>query len=244
MLLQAEMLLMAMAISLYLYDSALLLYVNEGIVSPAGPGRWLVRFGSRRVRLLNKELFIPHPLLPHRPLFRLDWRCPSKASAGPCDWAAMRTALKPLAPMVWAMAFALFLLLPLGLFTRLGDPLAIAALLVLYLNMLAALAWLWLKRGALGIAGKRLALLSFESLVCCPLGLNIVRKISLELRVDQDLVIAARRLQTAEEWNATRAELIARLDEEMGDEADDPARLAVLRLSRQQLVEGEASCPA
>jgi len=244
MLLQAEMLLMAMAISLYLYDSALLLYVNEGIVTPARGRRWLVRFGCARVRLLNRELLVAHPLLPHRPLFRLDWRFPPKTSAAACDWAALGAALKPLAPMVWGMALALFVLLPLGLFTRLGDPLSIGALVVLYLNLLAALAWLWLKKAALGIPARRLALLSFESLVCCPLGLNIVRKISLGVRVDEDLVVAARRLQAPQDWNATRAALIARLDEEIGDEADDPARLAVLRLSRQQLLERGLPCCA
>ena len=243
MLLQAELLLMALAIGLYLYDSALLLYVNEAVVMPARGGRWLVRFGCARVRLLNRELLVPHPLLPHRPLFRLDWRFPSKTAAS-CDWAALRAALRPLAPMVWGMALALFVLLPLGLFTRAGDPLAIAALVVLYLNLLAALAWLWLKKAGLGIPGRRLALLSFESLVCCPLGLNIVRKISLSLRVEEDLVVAARRLQAAQDWSETCAELIARLEEEMSDEAEDAARLAVLRMSRQQLLDGEAPCPA
>lgn len=244
MLLQAEILLMAMAIGLYLYDCALLLYVNEGVVTPARGGRWLVRFGCGRVRLLGRELLVAHPLLPHRPLFRLDWRFPPKSAAAPGDWAALGAALRPLAPMVWGMALALFVLLPLGLFTRAGDPLAIAALVVLYLNLLAALAWLWLRKTDLGIPGRRLALLSFESLVCCPLGLNIVRKISLSLRVEEDLVVAARRLQAAQDWSETCAELIARLEEEMSDEAEDTARLAVLRMSRQQLLDGEAPCPA
>lgn len=244
MLHQSEMLLMVVATSLYLYDSALLLYVDEGVVISAGGSRWLVAFGSSRVRLLRKELLVPHPMLPHRPMFRLSWRVPCGSPVAGGNWTTCATLLNPLAPMVWAMGLALFLLLPLGLFTRLGHPLSIAAVLVLYLNLLAALAWLWLKRAALGISAKRLALLSFESLACCPLAVNLVRKVSLEVRVEEDLVIAARRLQRPQDWKATRAELIARLDEELDYEEEDSARSAVLKQSRKQLLEGRSSCLA
>ena len=71
--LQEEVLLMILVVALYLYDSMALLYCNEGILVPTSNG-WKVRFGFREPKIRGKELFIPAPWLPHRPMFRLAWQ--------------------------------------------------------------------------------------------------------------------------------------------------------------------------
>ena len=244
MLLEAEALLMALAIGLYFFDSALLLYFDEGIVLPAGRGRWLVRFGSNNVRLMGKDLFLPNPLTPHRPLYRLSWRVPALPAAADGEWAQRRALFRGLTLPVWGVALALFVLLPLGLFSRLGTPVLLAAVVLLYLSILAALSWLAFHRARLPLPAKTLVLLAFECLVCPPFALNLVRTVSLAMPVAEDLAVAARRLQAPADWNATRLELIQRLEEEIDGEEEDSERAALLARSRRRLMEEGTSCPA
>lgn len=236
MLVEAELALMACAAGLYLYDSACLLYCNEGVVSPKGRDGWVVRFGST-LRLRGKELFVPSPLAPHRPTFRLTWDPDQAARASDPEWVSLRGALRPLAPLVWGMALALFVLLPLGFFTRLGDGMLLAAVAILYLNIFAALGWLAFARRRLGIAGRRLAAFAFESLVCSPFAINLVRKVSAEMTVREDLVDAARRLQAPGDWDRSRLQFISRIEEELEAEDEESARAALLRRRREDLLQ-------
>src|SRR5688500_14558936 len=104
MLPQAEELLMLLTIGLYLYESALLLHINEGVVAPTRGGSWRVRFGSSHLSFRGKELYVPPPFLPHRPEFRLLWGLPSKSMEAHSVWEARRDLFKALGPLVWAMA--------------------------------------------------------------------------------------------------------------------------------------------
>jgi hypothetical protein len=237
-MLQAEIALMLAVAGLYLYDSAFLLYGNEGVVSATGRNGWAVRFGSA-IQLCGRNLFIPSPLLAHRPIFRLMWKEEVSAAAVDRDWTERRALFEPLAPLVWGMLASLFVLLPLGLFTRLGDAMVLAAVALLYLNILALLGWLAFKRAAFGVTGRRLAALAFEALVCSPFALNLVRKISAEMSVHEDLIHAARRLQKAEDWDASRKQIIARIDEELDfDEGAESTRAIALKTLKEQLVRG------
>lgn len=241
MSLPAEVLLMAIAIGLYLYDSAIMLYINEGILTPRGRG-WSVGFGSNKARLKGMEVFLPHPLLPHRPLFRLAWQFQCNAKEADGNWTTRSALFGPLVPMVWGMALAVFVLLPLGLFSRLGERMLLAAIVLLYLCIVAALLWLGFNRTRFGLSGRRFAGLAFESLLCSPFALNLIRKISAAMPVEEDLVNAARRLQRPGDWNATRIEFIARLDEEIEDEDQDSGRAAVLKDYRQKLIDEQTAC--
>ena len=243
MLLESEALLMAAAIGLYLYDSSLLLYVNEGILIPRGKQAWVVAFGSDRARIMGKEVFVPNPLLPHRPLFRLSWKFEGIPTLSEGDWTLRRHTFGPLVPMVWGMAIALFAFLPLGLFTRLGERMILVAILLLYLNIVFALLWLWLNRARFDLPGRRFAGLAFELLACSPFAVNLIRKISVGMSVDEDLVSAACRLQNSDDWHTTRMEMMARLDEEIEGEEDDSKRALILKEHRRKLSERNATCP-
>ncbi len=239
MVLQAEWTLMALAAALYAWDSALLLYANEGLLAPRDRDRWALHLGST-LRLAGRELYLPSPLTLHRPLFRLAWSFEAPAG-GDARWSERRAAYRPLAPFVWAMAAALFVLLPLGLFSRLGEPMLIAALALLYLNIVAALAWTALRARSLGIAPRRLAAIAFELLVCPPFALNLVRRLSLEVPVGEDLVAAARRLQAPADWPASRALFAARLEDALLDEAEGSPRAAALGRYRSLLLAEEGT---
>lgn len=240
---QAEAALMLVALGLYLYDSALLLHINEGVISPRRGGRWRLRFGSSHLSFRGKELYLPSPFLPHRPGFRLLWHLRPGAMDASAAWEARRKLFRPVAPLVWAMGCALFVLLPLGLFSFFGDWILLLAVGVLYAGIAGALLWLGMKRKELGLSARRLGSLAFELVACPPFAVNVVRRLSVEMPLDADLLAAARQLQGPEDWEATRGELIARLDEQIDAEDEDSERSALLKASRKRLAE-EIPCPA
>lgn len=235
-MLQEEILLFACAAGLYLYDSALLLYYNEGVVMPRADGRWAVRFGST-VRMRGRELFVPSPFLPHRTVFRLAWELGEAKAGGDPKWTERRDSFRPLEPLVWGMALALFVLLPLALFMHLGDGALLMAIALLYLNILAAVGWLAYKRASFGLTGRRLLSLAFEAIVCAPFALNLIRKLSSEIPVGEDLVHAARRLQSPRDWEESRRAFVARIEEELESEEEASARARALQAHRQKLLD-------
>jgi hypothetical protein len=236
-ILQAELALVLVAAGLYLYDSAMLLHGDEGVVIGERK-RWAVKFGSG-ILIRGRNLFLPSPLLPHQPIFRLVWRAerPAEPSSGQA-WGERRRLFAPFAPLVWGMFVSIFVLLPIGLFTRLGEAMVLAAIALLYLNIVALLCWLALRRGALGLSRARLAMLSFESLVCSPFALNLVRKISAAMPVEDDLIRVARRLQSVDDWALSRAQVIARIDEELDFEALESKRAGALKALKAELGKG------
>lgn len=237
MISQDEVLLMAVIIGLYLYDSALLLYRNQGTLELAGRGDWRVAFGSRNFQVRGKNIFIPNPITPHRPLFLLSWNFEGETPEAKEDIADYAHAVQPLRPIVWCMALSLFVLLPLGFFTKLGDVALILAIALLYLSIVAALTWLWFKRAKFKLSPKQFAGLAFESVVCSPFAVNLIRRITLNMPVGEDLVHASRRLQGEEGWSVTRENLVARLDERIEDEDENSERMARLVEHRRRLTE-------
>lgn len=233
--LQEEVLLMILVVGLYLYDSTLLLYCNEGVLVPTGKG-WKVRFGFREPRIRGKELFIPAPWFPHRPMFRSAWRFEGNSpQAGMEDWQARIKVPLPLMALVWSMAVALFLMLPLGFFTRLGPGMLLAAVVLLYLSIVSMLAYLWFHRQELNLTGKQVAKFAFEYLTCPPFAMNVIRAISFSQKSGEDLVTAARRLLDPDRWAATRQQLTLRLDEEIELEEEGTERMAGLQAHRLTL---------
>jgi len=229
---------MAVAAGLFFYDSALLLYCNEGVLMPRGHTGWVVRFGSDKIQLLGKEVYIPNPLLIHRPMFRLAWNF--EGAAVDAQWQPARNSFRVLVPLVWSMAIALFVLLPLGIFSRLGEPMLMLAVALLYGSLIASLVWTWFNRRRLKLSPRQLAALSFECMVCSPFALNLIRHLSVCTPVEQDLEHAARRLLSPVEWEATRAALMARLDDEIAYEQQGSARLQRLQQHRFALAAQDA----
>lgn len=237
----AEVILIAAVVCLYLYDSALLIYCNEGVLSPKGKDDWAVTFGSRTVGLLGKELLLPHPLLFHRPMFRLSWRFEGADPVG--DWIPSRNDFRPIGLALWCMAIALFVFLPLGLLTRFGDQMLICAIAVFYLSMTFVLLWLWLRKEHLNLSRRRFAALTFESLICPPFALNLVRHVSLQRSVNEDLLSVSWRLQKPASWVQSRAEFLARLDDQIEFEEPGSDRMMRLQAQRQALIQGSETWP-
>src|SRR5690349_2199592 len=156
---QAELLLMAVIASLYIYDSALLLYSNEGILIPKGKDQWLICFGSDKTGVRNKELFLPNPFLPNRPLFRLSWQFEGEDEGEDEGenrmWSPPLKVFAPMVSLTWVMFFALFFFLPIGLFTKFGDKSLLLAGLLLYFSMISVLVFIWCQRTSLNLSRRR-----------------------------------------------------------------------------------------
>jgi hypothetical protein len=232
---QDEVLLMILVVALYLYDSMMLLYCNEGVLVPVRKG-WAVRFGFHEPRLRGKELFIPPPWFLHRPLFRLSWPFESgSAEATPEDWQARKKVPLPMIALVWLMAVALFVMLPLGFFTKLSHAMLLAAVVLLYLSIIALLTYIGLHRTELKLTGKQVGKYAFEFLTCPPFALNAIHAISLSQPISEDLISAARRLQDPARWTETQQQLTIRLDEEIEIEDEGSERMARLQAHRLRL---------
>lgn len=232
---------MVAVIGLYLYDSAQLLYCNEAVLIPAGKRGWIAGFGSDNFGVMGKELYIPNPFRMHRPLFRLSWKFESSDEVFE-PWEPHRGVLSPLAPLVWSMAISLFILLPLGLFTRFGDLILLLALVLLFSSILVALVWLWFHRRDFHLSDKRLAGLAFESLICPPFAINLIRHVAVAMPIHEDFISAARRLQKSSDWAQTRNELISRLTNEIECEDAGSERYSLLQARRQILINEGGPC--
>jgi len=232
-----ELVLMAAAVALYLYDSATPLFSNEGILSPVGRDRWHVAFGSERFQWRGKDIYLPNPLAPHRPLCRLCWSPSGGNTPLASGWTPCRS-FGLLAPLTWLMAFALFVLLPLGLFSRFGDLMIVATLVCFYFSALCALGYLWCYRERFQCSRRQFVHLVFESLTCPPFALNIIRHLSLAQTNTADLAWVARQLQRADDWDATRHVLIGRIENEISWAEDKPELVVQLRQHIIHLLNG------
>jgi hypothetical protein len=235
MALSSEWQFLLFAVGIYLFDSSLLLHCNEGVLFSARKNRWQVGFGSHRVRLRGKELFMPNPFTPHRPLFRLSWQFDQAALEKPNDWSARTKPYRGFAPFIYGVAVGLFILLPVGLLLKLNEIFLLAILALIYVQILAAIVLMWFKRRALGLNKTRFSMLAFESLVCPPLALNLVRKLSRFVSIKADLVSEANGLQAQTNWKHTQANLLIRLNEEIEEESTSSIRSTALLKRRTQL---------
>lgn len=226
MRLSAEALLIMAIFALYMYDLTLLLYRNEVILSPKGGRDWKVSFGSSQFGIGGKELFIPNPLMMHQPCFKFSWSL--ETSIKETAPRLPRTAFQPVASMLWSVAFGLFVLVPIGLLTRMGDRALLVALVMVYGGILVAFILTWLNREKFRLSTRKFISLAFESFICPPFALNLVRHLSLNMDFTVDAVNAAYLLQSARRWNITRTKFHEILSSEIELEDSGVGRRSLL----------------
>jgi hypothetical protein len=226
-----EILLIIGMAGLYLYDSALLLASNEALLCRGWRGRWIALFGAEGFPVRGKEPLLPNPLLPHRPLYRFSWNMEKPAAeqiATSQPWTPPPgKGYALLAPWVWLMSAALFVLVPLGLFSRLGHTAIAAGIVLFYAAAAVALTLTWLRRAVYALGGRQFAALAAECLFCPPLALNLIRRLSLIWPSPDDFLAVMGRYLTEPDRGAALAKMIVRLRNEIDweDEGTPRARL-------------------
>mgnify|MGYP000882128466 FL=1 len=243
-ILHPEFLLVVGMLGLYLYDSLVLLASNEALLTPAGGGRWSALFGAHGFQVRGREPCLPNPLLPHRPLYRFSWNAAGVADPGPPWTPPAGGGTAALAPAIWIMLLALFVVVPLGFFSSLGVRALVAGIVLFYVCALAALTMVWRRRDEFALGGRRFLALAFESLTCPPFALNLVRHLSLGLRPGVDFLAAIDgRLDDAARA-AALVQVIARLESEIDWEGEETVRAAALKAHLQVLTRECKACRA
>lgn len=214
-----EVQLLVLAGLFYVYDSALLLYVNEGTLSPTRKG-WSVKTGDTGFTLRGKNLVFPNLLLPHRPVFRLSWNYKHPAITPKVAWDTEKSLYSAFIPMVYGMALTLFFTLPAVLFFNRSDIALLSCLALIYLNAVLTGIVLFFSRQQLQLSKSKCWSIFLECLLCPPLTINVIRKISTQRAPLDSLVAAGVSLLEKEEWEHLRDELIAQIDNEIEDTND------------------------
>lgn len=254
--LSPEALLALMIVALYLKDSLHLLHADEALLVRGVGGRWRARFGARGFKLAGREPYLAHPLTPHAPVFRLRWRM---SAAGAADVASAVTPaeathpagtarleaprpLARLAPFAWLAWLLLFVAIPLTVLARLGVTSTLAAVALLYLDIVVALVLAWRWRAALGLGGRAFALLAFEVLACAPYAANLVRRAAAAAPAcTEDFTAAAARLLPAPALADVHRECLARIDEQLEAEPEGGAAAQALAQARRRFLPPEAT---
>lgn len=214
-----EVQLALLAIVLYLYDSSLLLYANQGVLTLGRGKRWRISVGSDDFLLMRRSLFVANPFAPQAPLVRLGWQFDQPpGDRGARAWRDLMVSLRRAAPLTILAGIALFGLIPLGLVVPLGLRFVLASIALLYVSIAFALAVIYPACAAAGMGGRRFAAQAFECLACPPFGVNMIRRISLAYPLSDDLVETARELLPEADWMEFRAKCIERLREAIEDE--------------------------
>jgi hypothetical protein len=211
-----EVQLLVLAALFYVYDSALLLYVNEAVLVPHRR-RWAVKTGNKGFTIRGKDLVFPDLLLPHRPVFRLSWdyKNPIAVTSSKVAWDTEKSTYRVFIPFVYGMTLALFFILPAVLFFYRSDIALLLCLLLIYMNAVGAGVALYASKKSLQLPTKKCWSIFLECVLCPPLTINIIRKISTQKQFSSSLVAAATALLNTETWEVLREELVAQIDDEL-----------------------------
>lgn len=241
MLPSVEVLAMALIVGLYLQDTLLLLYDNEGVLERRGAHGYRVHFGALSFHLAGRNPFVPNPLTPWRVLFRFAWHVDASPPLRPlASNVTPESAEAALQGLYWGMApiaAGLFIGLPACLYLNLGWGPFLCLVGVMYTGAVVMLVGLWRQRARLALRHSALIGLTFESLVCLPCALNLPRKVSSRLSMSEDLVDVARaRLPEAELRRATE-HIVGRIDESIASAEAGSAEWNALNRYRARLTE-------
>jgi hypothetical protein len=167
-------------------------------------------------------VYLPNPLLPQRPGFRIHWSLvDDRVAPGALPDEFLR-ALRPIGYVTLLLSWML-VLLPLISWT-LGALALLLLFAAYYLFVLVALALVLHGRAALQLSGKACASLAFDALACAPFAANLVRKIALRRGLDGNPVLFAREHFDPAARAALSAQLLRKLDEQQAGEESSPER--------------------
>lgn len=225
-----EVELYGLAVLLYLYDSSVLLYGNEAVLTRTSAQRWSSSWGWMGFSLARRTLCVLNPFTPHMPCFRLSWNFRNEHGLhADAQWPLFAERLQQIAPFVVISGIALFAILPLGLFSALGAYAVGAACVLLYGSVLLALYRLYGQRKSLALVGNRFWGFAFECIACPPFAVNMLRRITLAVRVTEPLPIASERLLNPEQWTKMRTECLSRVN--LALQSADPGTAEYLALA-------------
>lgn len=209
------------AAAFYLYDAALLLWQNELVFTRAG-ANWRVS-GGTEFRIGARRVFLPQPLLAHRPHFLVRWST-TDPQAGQADGEVPDELLRALRPIgaLNLLQVVLLCALPAVLWTA-GAGIGVLLLFGLfYLLTVVALLHAFRSRAALGLSARGFWLQALDVLACAPFAANFARRLALQHGLRGEPLRFASRHFDAPAQTQLRQLVAARVREEMAN-PDTPA---------------------
>ena len=236
MLASYEAQLMALAVGLYLFDCTLLLLPNEGLLIAGRKGSWQAAPRSEDFLVAGRSLHVMNLFTPHRPVFRLAWNFDVPSAAAGTRRVSRQVAddISSVAPFTVTAGLSLYVLLPAGLFTPVAPTVALFAVVLLYVSIICGLWRLYFLNHASRPTGRSFATLAFECMACPPIGVNLVRRVSLAQRIDEEFPCAASRLLDADSWAQVQMKCAERIDYEIAGEENGSPRVEALMNRRRQ----------
>ena len=199
---------------------------------------WRVDFGSDAAWVGSRVLYVPNLFTLHRPLFRLAWDYEGCNPAAPTTlaWIDGAFRLGKIAPVVYVIAFAQCICLPYALLQDKRDLVIILTICALYGLIIFALIVAYRETKGL-VERSKYAIVVFGCLVCPPLALNLVRKLSLAWQgPPEDGLKLAERLLTPDAWQEAAENAVSKIQEEIDFEAEGSGRSIRLINQRDKLL--------
>ena len=210
-----EILLILGSLGFYLYGSSMLLYINEAVFIK-GRRSWYFSYPETNWSFLGRQLYIPNPLTPEAPIFRLYWTVSNQQKINREEsLESLLTTIIPLQYLMMILLMFFFIWLPTVLFLYGSGPQLLWMFGIIYLNISVILVFIYRNKKILGISNKKYIALVFESLACAPFSLNILRKITLSRPPNKDPIELASDLLEHEAFKKFLGIVIKRIDEQL-----------------------------
>ena len=228
----------------YLYDAALLLEANEGLLRRSA-SRWYMLLASNGFELRQRYLLWPSIFVLHQPVYRGAWSSTrielgtnKVAKQDQQDLLTHSASFKGFALPLYLLAASLFAGLPVAMFVLHSEVAQLIALACIYLCTFWV-SFMTLRHGKRGHTPQALARsTALQMLLCPPFALNAVRKLSLAHRPAGDLLSVAYQLMDSEPWSELNLRIQTQMEREMQEIADLPEytqQLAQMQAALQTL---------
>jgi len=230
-----EVLLIAGIIGFYVFDSALILYFNE-VLFIRRANQWSFSLPDTRWQALGRYLYIPNPLSPDQVLLRCHWS-PSESMPA-TDPSNRETVMEPYVPLQYLIVVLWVLLLiasPVALLAVGAGWFFLGLILLAYMVAIGMVVYAFRHRVRFGMSMRDAAKLGFDSLVCIPFAINLVRKISLQHSPGGDVIELGKRLLPDDIFHRFVRDVGSRVDEELAIIDDRSPRYQMLKSYQARL---------
>jgi hypothetical protein len=229
-----ELLLVLAAALFYLYDSSIVVYGNEGLLSSGGRKIWKISFQPNGLFLFGRVLVCPNPLFAHRPIFRLYWLSNSVDLVDDVDWVSEMKQYGALTPLVYSSAVSIFVVLPSVLYLSPSIGYLLLTAGCIYLSSIVTATVVVRRSKTLGLSRVQAWSLAAECVMCPPIAINVIRRLSLAQRSGSSLPAAGLKMLSEEDWQQLKTRLLRQLDLDLELTQSDMDR-QVLTVQRHKL---------
>jgi hypothetical protein len=221
-----EVLLILGVFGFYFYDSFMLLSLNELILTRSSK-KWTYKFPIVGFQLLKKFPFLPNLLTPNATLFQVSWPT-SDQGLNIKELNIFIKSVLPIQIISVLILLLMFICLPVIAFTYGSGVKLLIIFSAIYSLIVCGLIYIFNQKHNLKISNTKFLSIAFESIVCPPFSLNMVRKISLNFPMNVDPYIFSKKMFDEETKKSFKKNLCIIIDKKMNFLEKDSERFIEL----------------